>query len=50
MSAKVFALVLLFQSFDQIFCHNRNRPNIVIVMSDAFVSLTFIQASLPLMN
>lgn len=42
MSGKVLALVLLFQAFDQIFSQNRTRPNIVMVMSDAFVSLTFI--------
>lgn len=50
MSGKVLVLVLLFQAFDQILSHNRTRPNILMVMSDAFVSLTFIKVSLPQIN
>lgn len=50
MSGKVLALVLLFRAFDQSFSQNRTRPNILMVMSDAFVSLTFIQVSLPQIN
>lgn len=50
MSGKVLALVLLFQAFDQILSHNKTRPNILMVMSDAFVSLTVIKVSLSQIN
>lgn len=50
MSGKVLALVLFFQAFDQILSHNKTRPNILMVMSDAFVSLTVIEVSLSQIN
>lgn len=50
MSGKVLALVLLFHAFGQILSHNKTRPNIVMVMSDAFVSLTVIKVSLSQIN
>ena len=34
----MFALILLFQIFGESICQNGTRPNIVMVMSDAFVS------------
>lgn len=46
MPVKVLALLLLVHAFDHILSHKRTRPNILVVMSDAFVSLTFI-LSLP---
>lgn len=50
MSGKVLALILLFQAFDQILSHNKTRPNILMVMSDAFVSLAVIKVSLSQIN
>lgn len=40
MSVKLSALILLFLAFHQISARNRGRPNFLVVMSDAFVSLT----------
>lgn len=36
---KVLALIFLFHIYGQGLCHNGTRPNIVMVMSDAFVSM-----------
>lgn len=44
MTPKVLALISLFQIVGQSLCQNRTRPNIVMVMSDAFVSMNEVTA------
>lgn len=39
MNVEVLALIFLFQLYGQSLCQNGTRPNIVMVMSDAFVSM-----------
>lgn len=39
MNTEVLALIVLFQLFDQSLGQNGTRPNVVMVMSDAFVSM-----------
>lgn len=39
MNIEVLTLVFLFQIYGQSLCQNGTRPNIVMVMSDAFVSM-----------
>ena len=39
MDILVLALVFLLQNYGLSFCQNGTRPNIVMVMSDAFVSM-----------
>lgn len=44
MTLKVLASIFLFQMVGQSSCQNRTRPNIVMVMSDAFVSMNEVAA------
>lgn len=39
MNTEVLVLIFLFLMYGQRLCQNGTRPNIVMVMSDAFVSI-----------